>query len=1732
MRSGAQWRLLWVGILAAILVLASHTTATAGCLGQVLPETSVSPQDAGWCVAGAIGGRDQPVVRFTVPSTGLWQVKLEVLPAQLGMALLSDDGAGGGRQVWQGATSRTDPVAASPLQLLLPGAYSVSMSTGDAAMVYRLRLLQGPPLPRTLSGPVTSEFTGTIQSTQERTVIPWTLSSVSPGTLWTASAQAPPGPSMSFELVDPNGVTIISTSASDVAGVFRLPDLDLLPGAYQLVINGAPPDRPIIVSAIREARSDGFATEPDERPEQAHLLQLARSVSGRLVTNGSYGEHDTFVLVVPPQPTNRRYDVSLSTHGTAQLSLALLDETGNTIVQRDGASHVELRALRLTTGRHVLQVSGALPVDIPYSLLVDEAGPASADSEVEPNDIPASATAITASGSLSGNIDGEDKDYLDLNVPSGLELWDIEVIGEGVTTLGLYDGANQVIATASATPSMPLVGFSHLLLPYGHNVLRLEGTAGPWLLRAHAIGPPVDGEEMEPDDDPTRALALVAGRPQVGWIERQDDRDFYTFHLAAPHRVHLSIAAPSELALQLRLSWGDTSDRVAAPTTTVAPDESQQLDWDGLLPPGDYFIELMSTGGISRDAYTLQLDAASFFDRPLDLEPNDSPSQAVAVPNGQQLSGVLQGDSDADWYFFDPKLQPGPLSIVPRVIGRSLSLRLAKGDPAAPETVQQLDLYRRDEAAVLDLPAGERLLLQVSGSAGPYTIDLGEPRPHAAVSATAQLSFSPLSVAAYEEVAQRLSGVLTVRNDGAGQLVLGPSWWIGDERWQLEGLPAALTVPPSGVVTLPVELEIPAEVRDDFPLSVEIGLSDGVTARAAVPVATGVTPANPHRFVPFPPAMLGGLDVAALTLGAVSDDTELAGLFDGVVDGNGVGLALAHPAEVRLASEGQVPVAGVILQIPPGVAPSERLADFAVELSADGVNFTRVLTARLSPSAGEQAFPLPAVMAARAARLVPISAQGGAQEERPRLAEFLVIASPTFVLRDEGFDIGLPTLGGHVVRGVGFDEQVLTGEGAVWPGDRPTVLAAERLLPPEWIIGFQDGRAAKIAALTWIERPDTEADHGIDVVEVSASIDSPLGPWIPLGSWRVGEEPKLVLPTPVWARALSFRVVEPASGPLVLPAQISIIEAPGPSVLGAWGDLGRSGPYEAERPSGQEVLPVPEVSGDPLAPTALALTSPASGSVRRGILVNWYVVDLPPGTQSVRADFAGALPPDVALTLIGVDGKEHPLEPEVGTPGTLVAAATPGLWRLRVAQPPASVVVAWDTSGSVSGFYPSVARMVRQLAWQLHADSEEINLVPFREESSSFLMKDWSGDRADVYAALHAYPLNDSSSDSEHALLYSASRLADRVGQRAVILVTDASYSGVHENERLWASLARAHAAVFALYLPADADPIRVRAQTSLMSDWAGAAGGHVSRMASQGDSEASFRMVQAWLDRPATYNFRLSADTSPPAPGYLVLQLNDPAETAASEEPGTTPPALALEVILDASGSMLQRLEGRRRIDLAKDVLKELGQSILPDGLQVSLRVFGHDHPGSCENQLLLPLAPLERDVFAAAVEGVQSVNEARTSIAATLRQAGQDLAGISGSASIVLVTDGEETCGGDPLAEIKRLRAAGINTKLNIVGFAIDDARTRQVLGIWAGAGGGQYFDATDRSSLRAAVDQATALRYAVFNSEDRRLAEGRVGGGAVELPPGDYTVQVGSSPDRLSVSIASGETMTISQ
>ena len=236
-----------------------------------------------------------------------------------------------------------------------------------------------------------------------------------------------------------------------------------------------------------------------------------------------------------------------------------------------------------------------------------------------------------------------------------------------------------------------------------------------------------------------------------------------------------------------------------------------------------------------------------------------------------------------------------------------------------------------------------------------------------------------------------------------------------------------------------------------------------------------------------------------------------------------------------------------------------------------------------------------------------------------------------------------------------------------------------------------------------------------------------------------------------------------------------------------------------------------------------------------------------------------------------------------------------------------------------------------------------------------------------------------------------------------------------------------------------------------------------------------------------------------------------------------------AVELILDASGSMLQRLGNERRIDIARKALASLVQDQLADGTRVALRVFGHRKPDACDTELLAPLAPLDRAALAATVRGIEAKNLAKTPIGASLEAVADDLAGVEGRAVVVLVTDGEETCGGDPAAAIAKLKASGFQVSLNIVGFAIDEFALEQQFREWARLGNGAYFAATDADGLASGISQATQPAVYTVLRGNEAVASGVVGGQALDLAPGTYTVRIGAR--ELKATIASGEETVLS-
>jgi Mg-chelatase subunit ChlD len=259
---------------------------------------------------------------------------------------------------------------------------------------------------------------------------------------------------------------------------------------------------------------------------------------------------------------------------------------------------------------------------------------------------------------------------------------------------------------------------------------------------------------------------------------------------------------------------------------------------------------------------------------------------------------------------------------------------------------------------------------------------------------------------------------------------------------------------------------------------------------------------------------------------------------------------------------------------------------------------------------------------------------------------------------------------------------------------------------------------------------------------------------------------------------------------------------------------------------------------------------------------------------------------------------------------------------------------------------------------------------------------------------------------------------------------------------------------------------------------------------------------------------------------------------TPAKQEPGklvvTAANAVAagggIEIILDASGSMLQKIGGQRRIDIAKQTLTKLTSSTIPAGTPFAFRVFGRE-VDSCQTDLDIPVSPLDAAAVGARLKTLEAKNNARTPIGASLAKVSSDLASIKGERLVVLLTDGEETCGGDPAAAIAALTKAGTTVRVNIVGFAIEDPKLAVTFSHWASLGNGSYFDAKDAAGLSNALTQSMRASFEVVTPQGQVVATGVTGGDPVSVMPGNYSVRIkGQNSRAQSVIIEPKATATV--
>lgn len=184
--------------------------------------------------------------------------------------------------------------------------------------------------------------------------------------------------------------------------------------------------------------------------------------------------------------------------------------------------------------------------------------------------------------------------------------------------------------------------------------------------------------------------------------------------------------------------------------------------------------------------------------------------------------------------------------------------------------------------------------------------------------------------------------------------------------------------------------------------------------------------------------------------------------------------------------------------------------------------------------------------------------------------------------------------------------------------------------------------------------------------------------------------------------------------------------------------------------------------------------------------------------------------------------------------------------------------------------------------------------------------------------------------------------------------------------------------------------------------------------------------------------------------------------------------------IILDLSGSMKDPIyagASKSKIDDAKKVIKDVVGNIKHSSIELGLVALGHKQAG-CKNNVELLISPEgeNNDLIIKSLDGLQAKGETPLSEAVLI--AGEILLEKKKMGhtqlKIILVSDGEESCEGDPVNVVRNLKDSRLDFIFHAIGFGTDEA-TNEVLQQLVTLGDGELFTPSDEKELRRDLTKA---------------------------------------------------------
>lgn len=182
--------------------------------------------------------------------------------------------------------------------------------------------------------------------------------------------------------------------------------------------------------------------------------------------------------------------------------------------------------------------------------------------------------------------------------------------------------------------------------------------------------------------------------------------------------------------------------------------------------------------------------------------------------------------------------------------------------------------------------------------------------------------------------------------------------------------------------------------------------------------------------------------------------------------------------------------------------------------------------------------------------------------------------------------------------------------------------------------------------------------------------------------------------------------------------------------------------------------------------------------------------------------------------------------------------------------------------------------------------------------------------------------------------------------------------------------------------------------------------------------------------------------------------------------------PASTSMLVLDASGSMWGQIGGQSKMQLAVNAVDNMLKT-WPPNQKLGLIAYGHRQKGDCKDiQVLRPANDfnanaIRQQVKALNPKGMTPISDAVVMAAKQLRHTEQ-------KATVILISDGEETCNVDPCAVAKQLEQQGIDFTTHVIGFDLPQGKARSQLQCIAKNTGGKYLEARNAAELNKALGQ----------------------------------------------------------